>query len=251
MKTLLLLSLLSFNLYAQTVVSTSPALSEIISTLGFEKNIIARTPYCLDAQEAPKVGTALELDIEKVLSLKPDLVLLQENTESKTSINLKKLNIKYKNLKLVSLDDIYQATSELAALFGVDGLDVLNKYKTSGKSKYKKGLVMLGGIPGKSVMIAGTETFYSQIIEQLGMKNLSPSKNWPNLQAEKIRSLIDKDTVILEVVTKKEALWSQSDWQSFCPKCHVVPLVSKRAAYPGLKVIEIISNVLSRGSGHD
>ena len=238
-------------MYAQTVVSTSPALSEIITLLGFEKNIIARTPYCLDALNAQKIGTALELDIEKVFSIKSDLVLLQENTQTKTSTYLKKLKIKYKSFKMVNLEDIYKTTNEIATIFGVDGEEFLKKYKVTGQGKFKQGLIMLGGVPGKSVMIAGTDTFYSQIIEQLGMKNLSPSKNWPNLQAEKIRSLIDKDTVILEVVSKKEALWSQSDWQSFCPKCHVVPLVSKRAAYPGLKVIEIMSNVLSKGSGHD
>ena len=238
-------------MYAQNIVSTSPALSEIITLLGFEKNIIARTPYCLDALNAQKIGTALELDIEKVLSLKPDLVLLQENTETKTSAYLKKIKIKYKIFKMISLEDIYETTNAIATIFAVDGEEILKRYKVSGQSKFKQGLVMLGGVPGKSVMVAGSKTYYSQIIEKLGMKNLSPSEHWPNLQAEKVRSLVDKDTVIIEIVAKKESLWNQADWQSFCPQCHVVPLVSERAAYPGLKVIEVMSKALTKEMNHD
>lgn len=251
MKILLFFFLFSFDLYAQKLVSTSPALTEIVTLLGFEKNIIARTPYCLDALNAQKIGTALELDVEKVVLLNPDLVLLQENTETKTSNNLKKLKIKYKSFKIVNLEDIYKTTTELASIFGIDGKEIVKNYNISGQSRFKKGLVMLGGVPGKSVMVAGTKTYYSQIIEKLGMLNVSPSEQWPNLSAEKIRSLVDDNTVVIEIVPQKVRLWSQSDWQSFCPKCKIIPIVSKRAAYPGLKVIEVMSKALTKGASHD
>lgn len=251
MKIFILLLVFSSNAHAKKIVSTSPALTEIITLLGFEKNIIARTPYCLDANEAALIGTALEFDFERAISLKPDSIFLQENTPTKTSANLKKLNLNYKSFKLVNLEDIFMTTKEIAKFFDKDADEVLRKYQRSGQSRYDGALVMLGGVPGKSIMVAGHDTFYSQILKQHGVKNLNLKDGWPNLKAEKVRSLLGKKTVIIEITTQENNLWSRKDWKLFCPNCHVLTLVSKRAAYPGLRVIEVLSQVLLSRPSHD
>ncbi len=248
---IIIITLLSFKLYAQGIVSTSPALTEILTELGLEAKIVGRTKYCLDAKKAMVIGTALKLDYEKLISLNPDIVLLQENSPSQSSKDLKELGLTFKSFKLVNVSDISSTINSLAEHFEINPKDVLNKLHLSGSSKFKNGFIMLGGIPGKSMMVAGTDSYYSEIASKLGMKNLASSKGWPKITPELARGVVDNNSVIIEVSTSKNNQWSKSDWDSFCPKCNVLSFVSARSAFPGVTVISKLSKVLVSGGKDD
>ena len=60
------------------IVSTSPAVTEIIYALKAENLLIGRTDYCIyppEAQSVPSIGGISNLNVEKIVSLKPDLVI--------------------------------------------------------------------------------------------------------------------------------------------------------------------------------
>ena len=60
------------------VVSLSPAVTEIMYALGAQKLLVGRTDYCTYPSEAasvPSIGGISNLNIEKILSLNPDLVI--------------------------------------------------------------------------------------------------------------------------------------------------------------------------------
>ncbi len=62
----------------QRVVSLSPAVTEIIYALGAEDVLVGRTDFCEyppEAVEIPSIGGISNLNIEKILSLNPDLVI--------------------------------------------------------------------------------------------------------------------------------------------------------------------------------
>ena len=62
----------------QRVVSLSPAVTEIIYALGAEELLVGRTDFCLYPPEVaaiPSIGGISNLNIEKILSLNPDLVI--------------------------------------------------------------------------------------------------------------------------------------------------------------------------------
>ena len=62
----------------QRVVSLSPAVTEIIYALGAEEMLVGRTDFCLYPPEVaaiPSIGGISNLNIEKILSLNPDLVI--------------------------------------------------------------------------------------------------------------------------------------------------------------------------------
>ena len=62
----------------QRVVSLSPAVTEIIYALGAEDLLVGRTDFCLyppEADSIPSIGGISNLNIEKILSLQPDLVI--------------------------------------------------------------------------------------------------------------------------------------------------------------------------------
>ena len=64
--------------HPQRVVSLSPAVTEIIFALGAENLLVGRTDFCVyppAAADIPSIGGISNLNIEKILSLNPDLVI--------------------------------------------------------------------------------------------------------------------------------------------------------------------------------
>lgn len=62
----------------QRVVSLSPAVTEIMYALGAQDLLVGRTDFCeypAEAKQIPSVGGISNLNIEKILSLSPDLVI--------------------------------------------------------------------------------------------------------------------------------------------------------------------------------
>ncbi len=67
-----------FSGVPQRIVSLGPSLTEELYLLGVEDSIVGVTVYCNrpeEAQKKEKVGTAIKVDVEKIISLRPDVVL--------------------------------------------------------------------------------------------------------------------------------------------------------------------------------
>ena len=82
--------------YPQRIVSLGQTITERIYLLGAQDRLIANTVYCVVPEEAKtkeKVGTLLQFNIEKIISLKPDLVLASNLARSKQLRKLKELGI--------------------------------------------------------------------------------------------------------------------------------------------------------------
>jgi ABC-type Fe3+-hydroxamate transport system substrate-binding protein len=78
------------------IVSLSPAITESLYLLGLGDNIIGVTTYCNrpgQARVKEKVGTVMQPNLEKILKLKPDLVLAMTLTDPKSIHKLKELGI--------------------------------------------------------------------------------------------------------------------------------------------------------------
>lgn len=81
----------------QRIVSLSPAITEALYALGLEDAIVGVTTYCQkppQAQRKEKIGTLMEPDMEKIVSLKPDLVLAMTLTSPKEIQKLKNLGLR-------------------------------------------------------------------------------------------------------------------------------------------------------------
>lgn len=80
--------------YPQRIISLAPALTESLYELGVEKRLKGCTTYCNKPEQAKhkeKVGTLIDFNLEKILILKPDLVLGMEFSERRTIEKLKNL----------------------------------------------------------------------------------------------------------------------------------------------------------------
>lgn len=105
----------------QRIVPLIPSSTELVCAIGAEKFLVAASDYCNYPQEVvsklPKIGDQ-NLNIEKIVSLKPT-ILLDTNSIHKRYTNLfKKLNLNYVNLSINSPADIPYAATFLASHLG-------------------------------------------------------------------------------------------------------------------------------------
>jgi ABC-type Fe3+-hydroxamate transport system substrate-binding protein len=81
----------------QRIVSLSPVATEELFLLDRGDLLVGRTRFCTKPPEALKkeeVGNVLEVSVEKILALRPDLVLAGSMTDPKAKAKLKQLGIR-------------------------------------------------------------------------------------------------------------------------------------------------------------
>jgi len=78
------------NKIPQAIVSLVPSITELLFDLGLKKEIAAITNYCIhptkEVNQKLKIGGPKNMDIQKVLSLNPDLIIASKEENSKQQI---------------------------------------------------------------------------------------------------------------------------------------------------------------------
>lgn len=62
---------------ATRIASLSPALTSTLVHMGWSDRVVGRTPWCAGVDEVPVVGSLLEVDLERLAAVKPDLIVVQ------------------------------------------------------------------------------------------------------------------------------------------------------------------------------
>ncbi len=112
-----------FDSLPRRIISLNPSATETVYALGGGDRLVAVTIFCRYPQEAEKkdkIGTILEPDIEKIVSLQPDLVLItKEGNRKKTIEKLRELQIKvFAFNSIYTFDDIYERIEVSGKLLG-------------------------------------------------------------------------------------------------------------------------------------
>ena len=79
------------------VISLAPSLTESLYLLGAGDNLIGCTTYCIKPEAArskEKIGTLIDFNLEKIVALKPDIVLGMEFSDRRTVEKLQNLGIR-------------------------------------------------------------------------------------------------------------------------------------------------------------
>jgi iron complex transport system substrate-binding protein len=116
-----LLALLFFAAAPQRIVSTTPSITEILFALGLGNRVVGVTTYCAyppQVKSLPKIGTYIQPDLERITSLKPDLVVIQKNPVQ-LKARLERLGLTVLELQYDSIPETLQAIRQLASATGV------------------------------------------------------------------------------------------------------------------------------------
>lgn len=207
----------------ERVIALSPSINEIVFALGAGDKIVGNTTFCDFPKEAvniPKVGGYFNPSLEKILSLNPTLVIMQENSY-KLGEKLQQLGIKTKVVRIDTLSNIRTSILEIGKILEkkdraekivkeIDG--ELKKLKNI--TREKKILIVMGHNTSLAsrIFVAGQNLYFDDIINESGNKNAlqSQRKGQPVLNMENIIAC-NPDIVILLSHSMKEMGLSRSD----------------------------------------
>jgi iron complex transport system substrate-binding protein len=205
------------------IISTSPSITETLFSLGLGHRVVGVTDFCEYPPEAcqlPSIGGMTNPNIEALVSLKPDLVIHQSNSD-RMAKNIETLGIPSMEITMDTLDDILSSIKFLGStLDDVKVSEQLLKKLTDGINFYKnklegisskETLLLLGDSsdPGRDLYATGPGTFLHELLEISGGKNIlhSSMPKYPRLSKEYI---IEKSPeVIIEAGPKSRLTQEQ------------------------------------------
>ena len=191
----------------ERIVSISPTLTETLCALGQEAKIVGRTDYCDYPETIKKVESIGELmapNVEKIVELKPDLVLTstfvnEETVKSMETVGLKVVSIYGEDSFQNAYDSIERVglltDSNNKAKIMIDGMKAkveLVQNKIKNKAKTSIYYVVDYGKAGD--FTAGGDTFIGKIIDIAGGQNIAEDvKGW----SFSLEKLIEKDPNVI------------------------------------------------------
>ena len=104
----------------QRIVSTTPSITDMLFALGLGDRVVGVTTFCRYPEEAKaiaKVGDYIHPNLEVIVSLKPDLVFIQENPVN-LAAKLRALRLEVIELRYRSVRDIYDSLAVIGDATG-------------------------------------------------------------------------------------------------------------------------------------
>jgi iron complex transport system substrate-binding protein len=184
------------------IVSLVPSATEIIYLLNADSFLVGITNQ--DNYNKFKVGDMLNPDYEKIIKLKPSLVILTLPLQKKILEEISKLNLDTLIISPQSIDDIFKdmlkigkiLNKEKRALFLVDSLkSVLNEIKNN--SKNLENNKVFYEIWDNPLWTAGNKTFINDALRILNLKNIFDDRDGYFIVSEEEVIKRDPDIIII------------------------------------------------------
>jgi len=189
----------NFDNRPERIITLVPSLTEMIYLINYDKYLIGNTLYCNfpeDARKKNKVGDMLTIDFEKIISLKPDLILISVEGNNKSAYDkLIELGLKvfvsnprnYEGIKntYLKIGKIIGKEKE-AELQIAEWEETVNYIITNSDSSKSKTVMFL--ISLNPLMLAGKNTFINEYIDLCGFKNIADDikMSYPVLSREEV-----------------------------------------------------------------
>ncbi|MFC1786653.1 ABC transporter substrate-binding protein [Halobacteriota archaeon] len=113
------------------IISLSPSNTEILFALGLEDKVVGVTRYCNyppEAQEREEIGGFVSVNIEKVVSLKPDLVFADSSLQRAIVEELEKLGL---SVVALGSEDVYEILEDIELIGKITGREQIGQELTA------------------------------------------------------------------------------------------------------------------------
>jgi iron complex transport system substrate-binding protein len=199
------------------IISLAPNITEIIFALNREnilKGVTIHCDYPAGAKLLPRVGSYVGLDLEKIISLKPDLCIAIKDGNPKQVVDrLESFGIPVYAVDPRNLDSVMETILSIGSLLGAEKrADILVKNMRSrirhvtelvaNTSDKPRVFFQIGAAPVVSV---GTLTYIHELIILAGGINVTAGETpYPRFSREQLISL-SPDVVIITSMTRSDA----------------------------------------------
>jgi len=250
----------------QRIISTLPSITEVLFDIGLGNRIVGDSSYTKYPSETltlEKIGGLYDINREKIVSLKPDLIILSVESESlRQSLPVPVLIVDHR-----TLEGVLDSYLVIGAIFESEILSAtikkqqelknkLEKFdiKTKGKKPVRT-LICIDRSYGtgqiQNLFVAGADSFLSDAVARAGGENVAASIGLlaPTLSAEGVIHLAP-DVIIDIQISGRNETQGLSDWQSLGDKVpavknhHILTLTDDFASIPGPRTPMLIEKIV-------
>jgi ABC-type Fe3+-hydroxamate transport system substrate-binding protein len=196
-------NIIELDTYPRRIISLVPSQTELLFDLGLDEEVIGLTKFCVHPNEwfttKTRVGGTKTVHIEKVKSLRPDLIIANKEENVKEQIE------ELKQLAPVYVTDISNLEDALPMIIDIGNLTNRLEQASALKDQIESGFNELSAFirqqsssPIKTAyliwkdpyMAAGSGTFINDMLERCGFENVfHESGRYPEIEISELASL--------------------------------------------------------------
>jgi len=205
------------------IVSLAPNLTETVFALGAGDEVVGVTSYCNyppEAQSREQVGDFINPSLEKIVSLQPDIVLLEKWSSSKVSRRLSQLDLRvFETVSPASIDQVYLLIGQVGDATGRrrQAADLVAEMRRridaarqrSSTFRYRPSVYVEIDPPSWTV---GGRSYTSEAVAIAGGRNLFDDIDRPSLLVSKEKVLEKNPEVILSFAAKAADIQARPGW---------------------------------------
>ena len=222
------------------IISLAPSITEIIYFLGLGDRLVGVTKFSYfpgEAQKKPKVGVYTDINVEKVITLNPDLAIATADGNKREDVEmLEEVGIPVYVINPRSINQILDTIEKLGEICGVPDRAkrlvsaLRERVARVLKAATKKGrpLVLLV-IHVKPLMSINRNTIHHDIIRSAGGRNMTGDQpiTYPRLSMEEVIKKAPDVIIISSMKRGGEFKKARKEWFRW----HTIPAVRKGNVY--------------------
>jgi iron complex transport system substrate-binding protein len=235
----------------QRIVSLAPGITETLYALGLDDKITGVTGYCNwppRARQKPRIGGFTNPSVEKIVSLKPDLIIATADGNRKDTVNqLQRIGLPVYVTNPSDTEKILKSILNIGEITNSNDAAKklvaklrrrLNNIDSQTKNKIKPRVFFQIGL--EPVITAGSGTLINEVIGRAGGVNIAynDTARYPRYSAEGIMAGSPDIILFAPMANDKEFTVVKKFWNKYGE----IPAVKNRRIYP------INTDLISRAS---
>ncbi len=241
----------------QRIISGMPSVTEMLFALDLGDRIVGVTSQCdypPEARDKERVG-GFFLNLEKVVSLKPDLIIMIQSAQKRDIRKLKDFGLNVRTVDPVSVEGVVLTLLELGRLTGTEdraktvtaqmrGQIASLEAELTGRST-KEVLVVVGFRP---LIVVGQGNFINDLLGYARARNVvtQTAAVYPQLSFEKLLELDPEYIIVAETPFSDEIIGQDRRWQALSAvrNDRVLYIDADILSRPGPRVIQAIEKIM-------
>jgi ABC-type Fe3+-hydroxamate transport system substrate-binding protein len=189
---------LHFETRPRRIVSLVPSQSELLWDLGLREELVGITKFCIHPEKmfktVERVGGTKQLDIAKILALKPDLVIGNKEENERAQIEALQKECKVWMSNIYTFEDSFDMMLGLGEVLGKETIatelvNALNASLAKVENIFEEQRAAYF-IWNRPYMLAAKNTFIDHVLSHLGLVNAAAElERYPEIDVEALKKL--------------------------------------------------------------
>ena len=240
----------------QRIISLVPSQTELLFDLGLEDRIVGISKFCIHPKDKvkqyPKIGGTKKFNFEKIIDLKPDLIIGNKEENYQEGIEVLKKNYPVWVSDIVTLQDSIDMINRIGELTNTSIkadllIDQINtKFESIQFKSFIKALYLIWQRP---YMVAGVGTFIHEMLPYAGFENLINETRYPELTDEEIKKY-NPEYILLSSEPYPFQEKHIKTFQELCPQAKVILVDGEMFSWYGSRLRyapEYFKNIIKPG----